>query len=98
MTSCRQSHHRTFLRVMLSVALVLAVLHTSLHDLDASGVGNSTQDCDVCHLNNVPFDTPPDTTAVLPILLLSSVLLILTTSRKIQFFRRTLGARAPPSI
>lgn len=84
------------LRMILSVALVFAALHVSSHELYISNDGGSTQDCQVCHLNKIPFDTPPDFTWVLPLLLLSSILLISAHSQPTQIYRHILGARAPP--
>ena len=94
--SLRQTHHHRFLRMVLSAALVSTILHVCLHDLDASSNGNSSQECEFCHLNNVPFDTPPETTLTLPLVLLGLILLLTAFSIPTQSFRHTLGARAPP--
>lgn len=95
-TSNRQIRLDHFLRMVLSVVFVFAILHVSSHDLDISDDTSSTEECQVCRLNNVSFAALPVPLLVTPLLLSSLVISISTFQQPTLSPRHTFGARAPP--
>jgi len=85
-----------FLKVMLIVLLLLAVWHTTTHDLDISNDLSGHTECQVCRLNHVPVDDLPLLTWLVSPLLIIFIFNISTHQCTTHSYHYTLGARAPP--
>ncbi len=82
--------------MVLAAALVFAAWHVALHDLGTSSDVSSHVECHVCRLSHVPVAELPVLALIVPLVLLSLIHIFPAFQRATQFYRYTLGARAPP--
>ena len=94
-TSNRQARLDRFLRIVLMVTLLFAAWHVASHGVD---IASGHEQCQVCRLSHVPIADLPVFAWLVPLILLSLVLIILTLQQPTQPYRYTLGARAPPLL
>jgi len=92
----RQTHLNHLLRIGLVLALVFAAWHVALHDINTSSDVSGHEECQACRLNHVPIADLPTLAWFVPLLILSLVLIIPVVQQPCQYYRYSLGARAPP--
>ncbi len=84
------------LTLMVLAALVFAIWHVSLHDLDVASDANGHGECQVCRLNHVPVTDLPVSSWIVPLFVISLLLIVPVFQRPTQSYRYRLRARAPP--
>lgn len=93
----RYTEEHRIIELVLVFALVFAVAHVALHDLDVSGDGlEGHGECQVCRFNHVPVASLAVPFLLAPVQLFVHVLLVADAEYQLSHPFHIQWARAPP--